>query len=351
MQRQINGQTDQITYWEIGGTAPVGLPRSRKKTELKAWHVFLFFAVDMVIFLFAGSLVQYYLGMAGVAITEVYLLATSVLFVWMMGADFRTVFPLKKIRPLALAGTLVIWIGGFLAVIISNLILLYLFPESFMGNSEAFTVVVEAVPWGIAFLIIAVLPAICEEAMHRGVIQRGIQNSVKGKWQIVLIMGLFFGAFHMSPIKFLGTGILGAVMSYLLLVTDNMAYSSFLHFFHNALQVLLMMALPALAKAPLLNAAPELSIMDITPGMTLFAIGIYIMLFGTGIPVLLYTGAWMVKRATAPIRPAFLPKGREKASLCTILIPTFAILLTGVFLWLSGLSQIMSEVAAGSAIW
>ena len=69
MQRQINGQTDQITYWEIGGTAPVGLPRSRKKTELKAWHVFLFFIVDMVIFLFAGSLVQYYLGMAGVAIT------------------------------------------------------------------------------------------------------------------------------------------------------------------------------------------------------------------------------------------------------------------------------------------
>lgn len=337
-------QTEMIPYSRIGGTSPAGLERPRRRLELKAWHVLVFFLADMTVFLIAGSRVQYYLGMAGVAVTETFLLVTSLLFVRVAGADFRTVFPLKKIRPLAMAGTLVIWAGGFLAVIVCNVILLFLFPEGFLGSSQSFSAVAGSVPWPVAFLIIAVLPAVCEEAMHRGVIQCGIQNSVHGKWRTVLIMGLLFGAFHLSPVKFPGTGILGAVMSYLLLITGNMLYSCFFHFFHNALQVLFLTSLPALLNAPLSGLSGDLTLPLAAPGTAMFTVGFYILIMGTGVPILLYTGSWLVRRGTAPVRPSFLPEGRKRAALCAILAPTCLLLLAGVLLCATGLSQLMTGI-------
>jgi membrane protease YdiL (CAAX protease family) len=334
------GQEFPVSYWQLAGTAPAGLKAPRGKTVLKAPRVLLFFVIAMAVFVFLGAPVQYWLGLGGVAITELYLLAASLFFVWVSGADFCTVFPLKKVRPAVLGGTLVLWAGVYLAAILCNLILLFLFPESFLGSGQSMDDLMGGMPWPVAFLIIAVMPAVCEEAMHRGVLQCGISGSVRKGWQLVLSMGLLFGVFHLSPVKFPGMVILGAAMSYLLLVTDNMAYSCFFHFFHNGLQVLMTLSVPAFLQV-FPGAAADLSLYGLTPEMIRFALGFYVLFLGTGIPILLYTGSWLVKRAAAPVRPPFLPKGRKAAALCAIFIPTGLIALTGICLSASGFSGLI----------
>src|SRR5690606_35829883 len=90
--------------------------------------------------------------------------------------------------------------------------------------------------------VFAVMPAICEEALHRGFIQ-STMRSIRFDWVIVLIMGFIFGVFHLDPVRFLGTAILGAVLSYVMVKTRNIFYPSFLHMINNAIPVILMYTL------------------------------------------------------------------------------------------------------------
>ena len=69
-------------------------------------------------------------------------------------------------------------------------------------------------------IVVALLPAICEEAVHRGVIIHTMYR-IRKEWLVVLIMGIYFGLFHASPLRFLPTAILGAVMSYIMLETEK----------------------------------------------------------------------------------------------------------------------------------
>ena len=186
----------------------------------------------MAVFVFFGSYIQYRLGMGGVVITELMFLAASILFVRLQeNTPLRQVFPLHRPKGLALGSTAVLWAAAYLSMIIVNLILAYFYPAGVLGSGNSVNLVITSIPWGIAFLVVAVLPAVCEEALHRGVIQlRRSRILSANPWLIVLLMGLLFGAFHVSIWKFLPTAMLGAAMSYLLLRTGNMVYSLLLPF-------------------------------------------------------------------------------------------------------------------------
>ena len=99
-----------------------------------------------------------------------------------------------------------------------------LFPVQMTQISGGMNQVIFSVPFLLSFLIVAMLPAICEEAVHRGVILHTMY-SVRREWMVVLIMGIYFGLFHSDPLRFLPTAILGALMSYIMLETENMVYS------------------------------------------------------------------------------------------------------------------------------
>ena len=62
---------------------------------------------------------------------------------------------------------------------------------------------------------------------------------IRKEWLVVLIMGIYFGLFHANPLRFLPTAILGAVMSYIMLETENMVYSSAFHMINNLLPMVL----------------------------------------------------------------------------------------------------------------
>ena len=90
----------------------------------------------------------------------------------------------------------------------------------------------------VMIAVVAVLPAICEEAMERGCVLSHFR-SIKKDWVIILIMGLFFGVMHWSPLRFLNTAMLGAMLSYLMVKKNNILLPMILHFCNNFVSVIL----------------------------------------------------------------------------------------------------------------
>lgn len=330
---------EQIPYDTIKNTAPYGLEKTKEPSKLNLWKVLVFFAALMAVFVFFGSYIQYRLGMGGVVITELMFLAASILFVRLQKILLRQVFPLHRPKGLALGSTAVLWAAAYLSMIIVNLILAYFYPAGVLGSGNSANLVITSIPWGIAFLVVAVLPAVCEEALHRGVIQYGVQNSLRNPWLIVLLMGLLFGAFHVSIWKFLPTAMLGAAMSYLLLRTGNMVYSCFFHFLHNGIQMLLL-----LPSGYMMGAVPASSLEELAYGylrkILPVSIGLYLC-FGAIIPFLFYLSHWMLIRCQMGRPIPFLPWGpARKKTLLWILIPTFVLLAAGCLTLMLSISSL-----------
>lgn len=319
-----------VDYREIMYSRPYSVKAGKRKRScgtgrLNALSVTLFFIVMMILFLTLGSVIQYYLGMAGLAITEGMFLVCSLIFVKIMGADFREVFPIRRPRLTGLLGVIVIWLGACLASDVLSVILMMLDPEDLSQMSDSMMGTFSTTPPVITFLIVACLPPICEEAMHRGVIQTGIRNSVKNKWLVVVIMGAFFALYHVYPIRYLTIGFLGCVLSYILAETNNMAYSSFFHFFQNGSALLLSAAASRLIMPEVLEDAADAASDAATLGASLA-------FYGAPSVLILYTGAYLLKRAEAPVKPAFLPRGKEKKTLVLLISICGGLFLGGILI-------------------
>lgn len=83
-------------------------------------------------------------------------------------------------------------------------------------------------------LVIAVTPAVCEEVMFRGYLQRQVERSLGVVASIVLV-GLLFGAFHLRPTQFLPLATLGVYLGFSVWVTGSLWTGVLIHFLNNAL--------------------------------------------------------------------------------------------------------------------
>ena len=91
----------------------------------------------------------------------------------------------------------------------------------------------------INVLLIAVIPAIGEEMMFRGIIQQQFGRLLKNEHITVWLSAAFFSAIHMQFQGFLARMILGALLGYLLIWTRSLWVPIIVHFLNNGLQVLM----------------------------------------------------------------------------------------------------------------
>ena len=89
--------------------------------------------------------------------------------------------------------------------------------------------------FSIIFIMIAVLPAIGEELLFRGVIQKSIASWSKTEWPAILISGTLFGMMHMEFFNFFALCFMGFVLGALYSMTKNIWLTIFLHFMNNAI--------------------------------------------------------------------------------------------------------------------
>lgn len=289
------------------------------RKELKPWQGILLFILVMVSFYTIITWVQMRYGMYGLALTELYLLLLSVGFAYICKADLRAVFPIRKPKLMAVFGTLLMWVSSFALMTPILMTITYFFPRQMYGTSAGLDQVINSVPLVLSVLISAVMPAVCEEALHRGVILHSMKRLGKD-WLIVLVMGILFGLFHGSIWRFVPTAILGGVLSYLMVKTENIIYPVIFHFTNNFMPTLLgiLVSLAGLNT----GASQEQMTYLMENGFPLATLGIYVAM-GCVAPFGLYTSAYLIKRSQGERRAYFPGKSQTKRivtlTLCTVL--------------------------------
>lgn len=279
------------------------------------------FIIIQIIFVFVFAPLQYYFGMTGLALTELGLLACTLLAVKLTGQSFREVFPIRKPVFSQLMGTLLLWGGCFLLTMLCTLILIYFFPEGYLQVSTGMNSVFATVPAPLRLLIIAVMPAVCEEAMHRGYIQYSFQ-SVRNDWITILSMGLIFGLFHMDPYRFLPTAILGIGLSYVMQRTHNLLLPALFHFINNFISFL-----STLSSSP--ESLDQSASLFSDHSYILLAIGSYLII-GALAPILLFSGRYLLCRDSNSL--PHRSDGRIIASVVSVLSISALMLIAGVII-------------------
>lgn len=84
----------------------------------------------------------------------------------------------------------------------------------------------------VNLFVLALVPAVCEELMYRGIILNGLRS--KGTHFAVLISALIFAVAHGSAMQFFYQFILGAVLGYVVVRTGSLIASMVVHFLNNA---------------------------------------------------------------------------------------------------------------------
>jgi len=263
--------------------------------KLRPWMGVVAQAGFLVLFLTAGAAMQRRLGIPGLVLSELMFLVVAVGYCLIRKVKLKEMFPVKKISMTDFFGTVILCVAGFMMSMLCVGISLCILPVSFREEVSGLNDFIYGnMNFPVLVLIIAVLPAICEEAMERGCVLSHFR-SLKHDWLIVLIMGIFFGIMHWSPLRFLNTAVLGAMLSYLMVKKDNILLPMLLHFGNNFVSAGLGYVGQLLTKG---EAA------DITNIDTLQLLGSY-MFLSCAAPVLIVTAMMLIDRKHhKPIRYA-----------------------------------------------
>jgi hypothetical protein len=83
-------------------------------------------------------------------------------------------------------------------------------------------------------LLTGILPGVCEEVSHRGLLLRGFAPKL-GIMRAILVSSLMFGFMHMNIAQFLYTAILGYFMALSVMATRSLWTGIIIHFMNNGL--------------------------------------------------------------------------------------------------------------------
>ena len=252
-------------------------------------------AASVLFLLLIAAPMQAAWGMTGLLLTELGLLALALGGAALLREKLSDVFPLRAPRLRPAFGAVVLWLGAYMPVLTAAILMQLLLPAQTVEVSTGITgLAVTVSPW-LRFLIMAVSPAICEEAVYRGFILSHL--GPLPAWARVAVCGALFGAFHLDATRFLSTALLGAAITWAVLCTGNLFYAGLIHLCNNALTVLATIALEAAAQsAPGLAEQATAGAAAVTPA----TLGVYLVLCAAS-PWLLWAGTALLRGG--PARP------------------------------------------------
>jgi len=213
-----------------------------------------FIASVAVLFFYMGFPLQAGWGERGLLLSEwLLLLLPAFLFVRVAGFDVRETFSVRRPEGSHVAGALLLiagamplgwflaWAQGFVLPV----------PWDMLEGLE--DLITAESPSRLLWLLalLALTPAICEEAVFRGVLLAGIRGRGSAI-RIAVFNGLVFGAFHISfesAFRFLPTAWLGFILAWAVLSTRSIWVGVLMHFVNNG-SIVLMASIPALRTWP-----------------------------------------------------------------------------------------------------
>ncbi len=158
--------------------------------------------------------------------------------VWAYRLKFREALALRSFHPAVWLAIVLMIPGSQLTATGFSLVLDKVLPmPKSMAEEMAKLLVPESLTLGWLVLFLAVLPGIFEELAFRGVLLYGLHRRFR-PIALCLVVGLVFGAFHMSIYRILPTGLIGVLLTAVALSTGSILPGMLIHIGNNALGVI-----------------------------------------------------------------------------------------------------------------
>lgn len=202
-----------------------------------------------VLYLVLGVGFYLVIGELGIFLTQIFaLLIPSLLFLRLGGFSVTETLSLRAPDARGLAGGVLLMAGGLpLAWVLSWLQGFFVeVPVELLESLTDLLVTDDPVRMVWLVLLVGVTPAICEEVLFRGV----VLGSFRSRWSVpvaVILSGLVFGLFHLSPqtaFRFLPTAWLGILLAWAVVETRSLWTGVVLHFLNNG-TILALTLIPA----------------------------------------------------------------------------------------------------------
>lgn len=210
----------------------------KKGTVPKIGDLILSVVVLLLLVLYLGTAATAKSVFGGTVVNQVLILAVPLLLVWYMKSDVKELFSLKVPKIKDILGGLILYVGVYAIMLVVSYVLVLMFPESAENTQMTFDIMMEQ-PFILVVLVMAVMPAIGEELYFRGLIFGSMRHRYKAVWAII-ISSVIFGIFHLSIVKILPTGMLGACFAYITCTSGSIYIGMFLHFFNNLMSAIAM---------------------------------------------------------------------------------------------------------------
>ena len=217
-------------------------------TNLDLRIAFYTYVISLILFASLGSLLLNLDPAWGLALTStlVALLPTAVASLW-SPLGWRRALHLSGLPPaslgwILLAAPAAFLVAGQLAALQAQILPI---PPEYLSQFESILKQVNAHGPLIGILVVAVLPALCEEPLFRGLILSALLPRLSTGWACLLV-GLLFAAFHLDPYRLASTAFLGAFLALLVARTGSLLAGVFAHLLNNlaAEMVLIFRLLP-----------------------------------------------------------------------------------------------------------
>lgn len=279
-------------------------------------------------------------------IGELILLGTAVGAVAVFHGKFRSVFPIHKPKLTEVMGTILIYLGASQAISVVTMIEMYIAPEMVTETSIGLSSMFTSSSMIVAIIVVGIAPAICEEAVFRGVFFNSIWNQTHGKWIPILVTAAVFGLFHGSIIRFFPTFLLGIVLGYLVYETNNMFYNVMFHAINNIIPVLVLYGMQFLmqlmARALGMNGSGMWNfVMDTATSqvsqLSPAFMGIYMIDGGVGLAIL-YLGNHVLHLGREGYPKELFPKEKRKQQFIWLAL-ALALAVTGGMMIVAGTIQ------------
>jgi membrane protease YdiL (CAAX protease family) len=174
----------------------------------------------------------------GIAVNEVLVAIMLVLWLRRYQPPRRDVLPLRVPPLRGLGGALLVVAGLTPAAELAGEVVYRLAPTELSAEAMVIAIARDVSVPGLVGVVLAaaVLPALIEEALFRGIITRAFMK--RSQAVAVFIPSLMFGAFHLEPTQAAGTFVLGLGFGLARLHTGSVLTSMICHFVYNAVIIL-----------------------------------------------------------------------------------------------------------------
>lgn len=203
-----------------GGVATIG----------DAWFAL---PVVLVLMIYVGGMAGAKSIAAGVVSTQLIVVLVPLLIVLYTKKSVRETFRLRMCKPAYFAGAVLLMFGAIVIGLFVTTFMSHFFPNS-ANDMASSTRAIYQLGFGKTMLMVAVMPAVCEELLFRGFLLSAMEKKMK-PMTAMLTVAILFGAYHMNMVQSATTTLIGFVIVYVSYHSKSIFPGMVMHFINNAL--------------------------------------------------------------------------------------------------------------------